>query len=79
SGGLQWTRPVYLGGLQVQRNFHLRSDLVTIPIPVISGSAAVPSTLEVYTQNVKTYSGTVPSGPFQVTNFPVFTGAGQAQ
>uniref|UniRef100_UPI0013D0C71D hypothetical protein n=1 Tax=Klebsiella pneumoniae TaxID=573 RepID=UPI0013D0C71D len=33
SGGLQWTRPVYLGGLQVQRNFHLRSDLVTIPIP----------------------------------------------
>nr|WP_112524692.1 fimbria/pilus outer membrane usher protein [Phyllobacterium sp. P30BS-XVII] len=79
SGGLQWTRPVYLGGLQVQRNFHLRSDLVTIPIPVISGSAAVPSTLEVYTQNVKTYSGTVPSGPFQVTNFPVFTGSGQAQ
>lgn len=79
SGGLQWTRPVYLGGLQVQRNFHLRSDLVTIPIPVISGSAAVPSTLEVYTQNVRTYSGTVPSGPFQVTNFPVFTGSGQAQ
>jgi outer membrane usher protein len=79
SGGLQWTRPVYLGGLQVQRNFHLRSDLVTIPIPTISGSAAVPSTLEVYTQNVKTYSGTVPSGPFQVTNFPVFTGSGQAQ
>ncbi|WP_244642387.1 fimbria/pilus outer membrane usher protein [Phyllobacterium sp. 628] len=79
SGGLQWTRPVYLGGFQVQRNFHLRSDLVTLPMPVISGSAAVPSTLEVYTQNVKTYSGTVPSGPFQVTNFPVFTGSGQAQ
>lgn len=79
SGGLPWTRPVYLGGMQVERNFALRSDLVTLPVPILSGTAAVPSTLEVYTQNVKTYSGEVPSGPFEVTNFPVFTGQGQAQ
>lgn len=79
SGGLAWTRPVYLGGFQVQRNFSLRSDLVTLPLPSFSGTAAVPSTLEVYTQNVRTYSSDVPAGPFQVTNLPIFTGSGQAQ
>ncbi|MER8915393.1 fimbrial biogenesis outer membrane usher protein [Mesorhizobium sp. M0761] len=79
SGGLSWTRPVYLGGIQAQRNFHLRSDLVTLPLPSFGGTAAVPSTLEVYTQNVRTYSGDIQPGPFQVTNLPVFTGAGQAQ
>jgi outer membrane usher protein len=79
SGGLPWTRPVFLGGMQIQRNFSLRSDLVTLPTPVLAGTAAVPSTLEVYTQNVKSYSGTVPSGPFELTNFPVFTGQGKAE
>jgi outer membrane usher protein len=79
SGGLPWTRPVFLGGMQIQRNFALRSDLVTLPVPILSGTAAVPSTLEVYTQNVRTYSGAVPSGPFEVTNFPVFSGQGEAQ
>ncbi|MGX5850724.1 fimbria/pilus outer membrane usher protein [Mesorhizobium sp. PL10] len=79
SGGLSWTRPVYLGGIQAQRNFSLRSDLVTLPLPSFGGTAAVPSTLEVYTQNVRTYSGDIQAGPFQVTNLPVFTGAGQAQ
>ncbi len=79
SGSLPWTRPVFLGGMQIQRNFALRSDLVTLPVPVLAGTAAVPSTLEVYTQNVKTYSGAVPSGPFEVTNFPVFSGQGEAE
>ncbi len=79
SGGLSWTRPVYLGGIQAERNFALRSDLVTLPLPSFGGSAAVPSTLEVYTQNVRTYTGNIPAGPYQITNLPVFAGAGEAQ
>ncbi|NLR98006.1 fimbrial biogenesis outer membrane usher protein [Rhizobium sp. P38BS-XIX] len=78
TGGLSWTRPVYFGGIQFQRNFTLRSDLVTEPLPAFAGTAAVPSTLEIYTQNVRTYSSDVPAGPFEVTNLPVFSGAGQA-
>lgn len=79
SGGLAWTRPVRMSGVQVQRNFALRPDLVTLPLPVLSGSAAVPSTIDVYAQNVKTYSGAVPSGPFEITHMPVASGAGTAQ
>lgn len=79
SGGLIWTRPIRLGGLQMQRNFALRPDLVTLPLPNISGSAAVPSTLDVYVDNVKTHSQDVASGPYQITNVPVLSGAGTAR
>ncbi|RWM08342.1 fimbria/pilus outer membrane usher protein [Mesorhizobium sp.] len=79
SGGLSWTRPVYLGGIQAERNFALRPDLVTLPLPSFGGTAAVPSTLEVYAQNVRTYTGNIPAGPYQITNLPVFAGAGEAQ
>ena len=76
SGGLSWTRSVRLGGVQVQRNFGLRPDLVTLPMPQYSGSAALPSTVDVFVNNVRGYSGTVPSGPFQIQNLPVMSGAG---
>jgi outer membrane usher protein len=74
AGGLNWTRPIRFGGLQVQRNFAMRSDLVTAPLPSFSGSAAVPSTLDVYLNNTKTYTQEVPSGPFQVNNLPLVSG-----
>jgi outer membrane usher protein len=74
SGALAWTRSVRFGGLQVQRNFALRSDLVTAPLPSFSGSAAVPSTLDVYLNNSKTYTQEVPPGPFQVNNLPLISG-----
>jgi len=76
SGGLNWTRSLRLGGVQMQRNFALRPDLVTLPMPRFSGSAAVPSTVDVLVNNVRTYSGTVPAGPFQIQNLPVMSGAG---
>jgi outer membrane usher protein len=74
SGGLGWTRPIRFGGMQARRNFTLRSDLVTAPLPSFSGSAAVPSTLDVYVQNVSVYSQSVPTGPFEITNLPALFG-----
>jgi outer membrane usher protein len=74
SGALAWTRSIRFGGVQAQRNFGLRSDLVTAPLPSFSGSAAVPSTLDVYLNNSKTYTQEVPPGPFQVNNLPLISG-----
>jgi outer membrane usher protein len=79
TGGLSWTRPVRLGGIQVRRNFGLRPDLVTMPLPDISGSAAVPSTVDVYVDNARRLSRQVPAGPFQIVNLPVVTGSGTAR
>jgi len=76
SGGLGWTRPLRMAGLQVRKNFGLRPDLITKPLPNVSGSAAVPSTVDVYVNNIRTYSKDVPSGPFTISELPIVSGAG---
>ncbi|MHC5308435.1 fimbria/pilus outer membrane usher protein [Bartonella sp. LJL80] len=77
--GLSWTRSTRLGGVQYRRNFALRSDLVTMPLPSVSGSAAVPSSVDVFVNNTKRVTEDLPSGPFSLTNIPVVTGAGTAR
>ncbi len=79
SNGLNWTRPIRMGGIQVQRDFTLRSDIVTRPIPVVSGSAAVPSTVDVYVNGLKAYSQDVSGGPFKLSNLPLASGSGDAR
>lgn len=79
SGGFAWTRPIRLGGLQVRRNFGLRPDLVTLPMPTLAGSALAPSTLELYVNSVRTLSAAVPQGPFEIAHPPVIEGAGLAR
>ncbi|MFN0192864.1 MAG: fimbria/pilus outer membrane usher protein [Aestuariivirga sp.] len=79
SGGLAWTRPVRIGGVQLRRNFGVRPDLITMPLPSASGSAAVPSTVDVYIGNVKAYSQDVPAGPWSIANIPAVTGRGEAR
>ncbi len=78
SSGLAWTRPVRMGGAQIQRNFGLRPDLVTLPLPSLGGTAAVPSTLDVYVNNVKTFTQQVDEGPYRVNSLPL-VGSGTAK
>jgi outer membrane usher protein len=77
SGALGWTRAVRLGGAQIASNFALRPDLITYPLPVITSSAAVPSTVDVLVNGIRQYSQPVQPGPFQVRSLPVVTGAGE--
>jgi outer membrane usher protein len=57
----------------------LRPDLITTPLPTLGGVAAVPSTVDVYVNNVRTFSQDVAPGPFSLNNIPLTTGAGNAQ
>ncbi len=78
NGGLAWTRPIRMGGLQIQRTFGMRPDLVTMPVPRLLGSAAAPSTLDLFIDRVRTLSADVPEGPYAVMHPPVVQGAGVA-
>jgi outer membrane usher protein len=77
-GGLGWTRPVRLGGLQLRRNFGVRPDLITFPVPRFTGQATVPSSVELLVDNVKQFGADVDDGPFVLDSFPRITGAGEA-
>lgn len=74
--GLAWTRPVHMEGVQIRSDFSMRPDLVTFPMPSISGSAAVPSTVQVLANGNTVVSRDVDAGPFEVPQLPVVSGAG---
>lgn len=77
TGGLSWSRPVRLGGMQVSTDFTIRPTLVTFPVPTIAGQVAVPSTIDVLVNGYQMMTRDVPAGPFEVRQLPVITGAGQ--
>ncbi|HEV7766704.1 MAG TPA: fimbria/pilus outer membrane usher protein [Thermoanaerobaculia bacterium] len=79
AGGLTWTRPLRLGGVQVRRNFGLRPDLITFPVPILTGTAAATSMLDLYINNVRTLSASIPAGPYEIDHPPVMQGAGLAR
>ncbi len=75
---LAWSSSVRLGGIQLSRDFSLRPDLVTYPLPSFSGQAAVPSTVDLFVNGYKTSSNNVQPGPYSLTNMPFVNGAGNA-
>ncbi len=77
--GPSWARAVRLGGVRVARSFRLRPDVVTMPLPSLSGTAAVPTTIDVYVNNIRVHSGQVQPGPFEITNIPAISNAGVAR
>ena len=79
NGSLEWTRSIRMGGLQVQRNFGIRPDIVTAALPSASGSAVVPSSVDVLVNGVRVLTQQVPEGPFRLTNLPIASGNGDVQ
>ncbi|WP_409158990.1 fimbria/pilus outer membrane usher protein [Pectobacterium sp. B2J-2] len=78
SNSLTWSNSVRMGGLRVARNFGLRPDIVTYPMLQYTGTAAVPSTLDLFINGYKANSTNLNAGPFTLTNTPYLNGAGEA-
>ena len=78
TSGLAWTRPIRIGGAQISRDYSTRPDLVTAATPTVSGSAAVPTTVDVYVNNLKIFEQNVDPGPFQIQDLPMIGAGGDA-
>lgn len=76
NGGLSWNRPIHMEGAEISSDFSMRPDLVTFPLPSLSGSTAVPSTVEVLANGNQVISSQVNAGPFEIPQLPVISGAG---
>jgi outer membrane usher protein len=72
-----WSRPVRYAGVRWGRDFGLRPGFVTMPLRSIAGQAALPSTVDVLVNDSRRFSESVRPGPFDITNVPVITGAGE--
>lgn len=78
AGGHSWTRPVRMAGVQWRRNFGVRPDLITLPVPRFDGSAALPSSVELFVNNQLQFGQEVDAGPFVLDALPRVGGAGMA-
>lgn len=78
SGALPWSNSVRLGGLQLSRDFSVRPDLVTYPLPQFAGEAALPSSVDLFINGYKSSSNDLQPGPYTLTNIPFINGAGEA-
>ena len=72
-------RPIRFGGIQFGTNFATQPEFVAFPQFSLRGSAALPSTVDLYINNVRTFSQQVTPGPFSINNLPVLTGSGEAR
>lgn len=77
TGDLDWSRSVRIGGIQIASDFLLQPDLVTQPLPQFFGESALPSTMDVYVNDMKVFAGKIAPGPFEIRDLPVVTGANQ--
>lgn len=71
--------PLRFGGIQFARNFATQPGYITMPLPSLNGSAALPSVVDVYVNNVLQSQREVRPGPFRVLDVPVVSGNGQVQ
>ena len=78
TGALSWTNAVRLGGVSVARDFSVRPDIVTYPLPQFAGQAAVPTAVDLFVNGSKASSAQVNPGPFTMNNVPFISGAGEA-
>lgn len=78
TGALTWNRAVRIGGVQLSRNFGLRPDLITYPLPSFSGDAAVPTSVDLLINNSRVSSEMLNPGPFTISSVPFISGAGTA-
>lgn len=75
---LSWSSSVRMGGIQISRDFRLRPDLVTMPMPSFSGSASVPSAVDLFVDGARRQGSNVQPGRFVLDDVPVVNGAGEA-
>ena len=76
--GLPWTPAVRMGGLQVSRDFAVRPDIITYPLPEFKGVAALPSTVDLLVGGQRIAGGSVDPGPFEIAGLAPISGAGEA-
>ena len=77
--GSGWGQSVRFAGLQYATNFATQPGMVLLPQQTVSGSAVIPSTVDVFINNSLVSRQSVPAGPFSISNIPIMAGPGQMQ
>lgn len=75
SRAVNWSRNLRFAGVQYQRNYGLRPDIIATPMLEFTDGVTAPTVLDLYVNGVKRYSNNLRPGAFQLGDLPVLTGA----
>ncbi|MDK2760921.1 MAG: fimbria/pilus outer membrane usher protein [Sphingopyxis sp.] len=75
---LPYAPAVRLGGIQLSRDFSVRPDVITYPLPEFAGNAALPSTVDLVVDGQRIAGSRVNPGPFALGTLPPISGYGEA-
>ncbi|WP_337048600.1 fimbria/pilus outer membrane usher protein [Serratia fonticola] len=67
---------VYMGGIQLRRDYTLRPDIVTYPSLRLRGTASTPSSLDFFVNGYRSASSHVDPGAYVINNIPFINGDG---
>lgn len=70
---------VRFGGLRFGTDYGLAPGIITQPGLALSGTARVPSTLEVWVDQMLALREPIPAGGFELSDIPLHSGAGEAR
>jgi outer membrane usher protein len=76
--GLFANRPVRMAGIQISRDFTVRPDVITYPLPQFEGAASLPSAVDLFIDGYRSARAEVAPGAFTVDAMPGLNGAGEA-
>ncbi|WP_407579584.1 fimbria/pilus outer membrane usher protein [Citrobacter koseri] len=79
TSGLSWSRSVRFGGITITRDYTLQPSMNTEAKSVLTDSVALPSSVDLYVNGVKSSTQKVPPGQFSLSTSPTFTGGGSAE
>ncbi len=79
TGAQSWTNSVRFAGLSLSHNYSLQPNFNTSSQDILSDTAALPSTVDLYVQGIKQSSQRVTPGQFTLNTTPFFTGSSSAQ
>lgn len=74
-----WGRAAHFGGVHIGSNFATQPEFAATAMPLLAGSAALPSTVELYVDGQLRKTFDVPIGPFQLNEFPELAGQGEVK
>lgn len=72
-----WEPAVRFAGVQWSSDFSLQPTRITYPLPTVRGSAALPSTVELYANGSRIGQTQVEGGSYQLVGVPTLSGAGE--
>lgn len=71
SNALSWNSSVRMGGLSLSRDFSIRPDIITYPLPTFAGKAAVPTAVDLFINGYRSSNHQLQPGPLPSPIFPI--------